>query len=111
MDPNRLDRAKRIDSKDVEVTREGELILARIKEYRVEMDPATKTIVHDCEEWGKLAGRKDLCKHVCKFFLSLPKAEALTRLDAIAADRDTWTVSTTTAQVSRPYAPVQGPPA
>src|SRR5207249_4294736 len=70
MDPNRLDRAKRIDSKDVEVTREGELILARIKECRVEMDPATKTIVHDCEDWGKLAGRKDLCKHVGKFFLS-----------------------------------------
>ncbi len=67
MDPHRLDRAKRIDSKE--------------------------TIVHDCEDWGKLAGRKDLCKHVGKFFLSLPKEEALSRLDAIAADRDAWTFS------------------
>jgi uncharacterized protein YecE (DUF72 family) len=93
MDPHRLDRAKRIDSKDVEVTRDGDLVLARIKEYRVELDPATKTIVHDCEDWGKLAGRKDLCKHVGKFFLSLPKEEALSRLDAIAANRDAWTFS------------------
>src|SRR5438094_258489 len=94
MDPNRLDRAKRIDSKDVEVTREGEVILARVKEYRVELDPTSKTIVHDCEDWGKLSGRKDFCKHVGKFFLSLPKEEALTRLDAIATDRDAWTFST-----------------
>jgi hypothetical protein len=94
MDPHRLDRAKQIDSKDVEVTRDGDLILARIKEYRVELNPTTRTIVHDCEDWGKLAGRKDLCKHVGKFFLSLPKEEALSRLDAIAADRDAWTFST-----------------
>src|SRR5438874_2539803 len=94
MDPNRLDRAKRIDSKDVEVTRDGELILARVKEYRVELDPSSKTIVHDCEDWGKLSGRKDFCKHVGKFFLSLPKEEALSRLDAIVEDRDAWTFST-----------------
>src|SRR5438132_1606431 len=94
MDPNRLDRAKRIDSKDVEVTRDGELILARVKEYRIELDPMSKTIVHDCEDWGKLSGRKDFCKHVGKFFLSLPKEEALTRLNAIATDRDAWTFST-----------------
>jgi len=97
MDPSRLDRAKRIDSKDVEVTRDGELILARVKEYRVELDPAAKTILHDCEDWGKLSGRKDFCKHVGKFFLSLPKEEALARLDAIVADRDAWTFSTPTA--------------
>src|SRR2546422_10316654 len=94
MDPNRLDRAKRIDSKDVEVTREAEVILARVKEYRVELDPASKTIVHDCEDWGKLSIRKDFCKHVGRFFLSLPKQEALSRLDAIIEDRDGWTFST-----------------
>src|SRR5256885_12070091 len=54
MDPNRLDRAKRIDSNDVEVTREAEVILARVKEYRGELDPTSKTVVHDCEDWGKV---------------------------------------------------------
>jgi len=90
MDSLRLDRAKRIDSKDVEITRDGMLILARIKGYRVELDPTSRTIVHDCEDWGKLTNRKDFCKHVGKFFLSLPKEEALSRLEAIAADRDGW---------------------
>ncbi len=91
MDPNRLERAKRIDSRDVEITRDGEVLLARVKDYRVELDPAGRTIVHDCEDWGKLIAKKDFCKHVGKFFLSLPKEEALGRLEGIAAERDRWT--------------------
>jgi hypothetical protein len=93
MDPHRLERAKRIDSKDVKITREGEVVLGRIKEYRVEVDPASRTIVHDCEDWGKLATRRDFCKHVGKLFLSLPKDEALSRLEALLAERDAWTFS------------------
>jgi len=91
MDANRLDRAKRIDSRDVEITRDGDALFARVKEYRVEFDPTRKTILHDCEDWGKLMGRKDFCKHVGKFFLSLPAGEVLPLLEAIAADRDGWT--------------------
>jgi len=93
MDPNRLDRAKRIDSRDVDISRDGDTILARVKDYRVELDPSARTIVHDCEDWGKLVDRKDFCKHVGKFFLSLPKTEALSRLEAILANRDAWTFS------------------
>jgi uncharacterized protein YecE (DUF72 family) len=91
MDLNRLDRAKGIDSRDVEITRDGEGILARVKEYRVEFDPGRRTILHDCEDWIKLLERKDFCKHVGKFFLSLPPREALVHLEAIAARRDGWT--------------------
>ena len=93
MDPNRLDRAKRIDSRDVEISRDGDAVLARVKDYRVELDPRTRTIIHDCEDWGKLVDRKDFCKHVGKLFLSLPKGETLTLLEAIAANRDVWTFS------------------
>ena len=95
MDPNRLDRAKRIDSRDVDISRDGDTILARVKDYRVELDPGARTIIHDCEDWGKLVDRKDFCKHVGKFFLSLPKTEALSRLEAILSNRDAWTFSTT----------------
>jgi Protein of unknown function DUF72 len=91
VDPNRLDRAKRIESTDVEITRDGEVILGRIKDYRVEFDPSSRRVVHDCEDWGKVTQRKDFCKHVAKFFLSLPRDEALSHLGAIAADRDAWT--------------------
>jgi len=97
MDANRLERAKRIDSRDIEISRDSGAILARVKDYRVELDPAARTIVHNCEDWGKLVLRKDFCKHVGKFFLSLPKQEALSRLEAIAADRDAWTFSTPAA--------------
>lgn len=93
MDPNRLDRAKRIDSRDVEITRDGDAVLARVKEYRVEFDPVARTIRHDCEDWGKLVDRKDFCKHVGRLFMTLPKEEALVRLEAIAANRDAWTFS------------------
>src|SRR5207249_11993538 len=95
MDRNRLDRAKRIDSKDVEISRDGQAILARVKDYRVELDLGARSILHDCEDWGKLVDRKDFCKHVGKFFLSLPKQEALARLEAILSNRDAWTFSTT----------------
>src|SRR5438552_12706317 len=95
MDPNRLDRAKRIDSRDVDISRDGDTILARVKDYRGELDPGARTIIHECEDWGKLVDRKDFCKHVGKFFLSLPKQDGLTLLEAIAANRDVWTFSAT----------------
>ena len=93
MDRNRLDRAKRIQSRDVEISRDGDSIHARVKDYRVELDPVRQSLLHDCEDWGKLVDRKDFCKHVGKFFLTLPKAEALALLEAIAANRDSWTFS------------------
>lgn len=93
MDANRLERAKRIDPKDVELSRDGQQILGRVKEYCVELDPSSRTIVHDCEDWSKLAPRKDFCKHIGRFFLSLPREEALAHLGAIAADRDAWSFS------------------
>ncbi len=91
MDTGRLDRAKRIDSRDVEITRDGDVILARVGDYRVEIDPEAKTITHGCDDWKKRMDRQDFCKHVAKLFLSLPKADALSRLEAIAAARDAWT--------------------
>ena len=94
MDRNRLDRAKRINSRDVEISKDRDAIRARVKDYRVEVDPVARSIYHDCEDWGKLVDRQDFCKHVGKFFLTLPKGEALTLLEAIAANRDSWTFST-----------------
>jgi len=96
MDPDRLDRAKRIQSWDVEIARDGEVVLARVGDYRIEIDPVHRTIVHNCADWEKLVARKDFCKHVGKLFLSLPKDEALARLEAIAGGRDAWTFAVPT---------------
>ncbi len=90
MDSERLSRAKRLDPKEVEISRDGGAILARVKDYRVELDPITRTLSHDCEDWEKLVARKEFCKHVGRFFLSLPSEEAARHLAAIHADRDGW---------------------
>jgi uncharacterized protein YecE (DUF72 family) len=91
MDANRLDRARRIDGREVDVQRDGATILARVKDYKVELDPVARTIVHDCEDWSSVAPRKDLCKHLGRFFLSLPRDEAIRHLEAIRAAREAWT--------------------
>ncbi|OGS45724.1 MAG: hypothetical protein A3K66_05330 [Euryarchaeota archaeon RBG_16_67_27] len=90
MEPNRFDRARRISAKDVEVHREAGGIRARVKEYRVEVDPGARRIVHDCEDWGKLRDRRELCKHVGRLFLSLPPDEATRLLEDLRANRDAW---------------------
>jgi len=96
MDPSRLERAKRIDPGDVEITRDGRAILARVKDYRVELDPEGRRIVHDCEDWAKLAESRELCKHVGRFFLSLPPDESERHLENLRKDRGSWSFESPT---------------
>jgi uncharacterized protein YecE (DUF72 family) len=91
LDPNRLERAQAIDPQEVEISRDGVLVLARVKDYRIELDPAERRLAHDCEDWAKIAEQKGFCKHVAKFFLSISRGEAILDLEAIRADRDRWT--------------------
>ena len=91
VDPGRLERAKAIDPADVEITRDGATVLARVKDYRVELDRTARRLAHDCEDWEKTGPARDFCKHVAKFFLSLPREEAVLDLEAIRADREGWT--------------------
>jgi len=94
MDANRLDRAKRIDARDVELHRDGSTILGRVKDYKVEFDPVARTISHDCEDWASVGPRKDFCKHLGKFFLSLPREDAIRHLESIRGNREGWTFET-----------------
>ena len=91
MDANRLDRARRIDPKDVEISRDGPTIVGRVKEYRVELDPVGRRILHDCEDFSRIAADRGLCKHLGRFFLSLPPEEARQHLEALRTSRDAWT--------------------
>jgi uncharacterized protein YecE (DUF72 family) len=91
VDRGRLERAKAIDPEDVELERSGPMIVARIKDYRIELDPGEKRIAHDCEDWGKLVEARDFCKHVARFFLRLPAEEAVGYLEAIRSGRNAWT--------------------
>jgi uncharacterized protein YecE (DUF72 family) len=101
MDLSRLDRAKGIDPRDVEISRDRDVILARVKDYRIELDSSARTLAHDCEDWEKLVAHKEFCKHVGRFFLSLPIEEAVLHLEAIHADRDGWSFQILSREATR----------
>ena len=86
----RLERAKAIAPEDVEITRDGTTVLARVKDYKIELDRGSRRLSHDCEDWEKVGPERQFCKHVGKFFLSLPRDEATLDLEAIRGDRDGW---------------------
>ena len=90
VDAARLERAKAIDPGDVEVTRDGDTVLARVRDYRVEVDRGARRLAHDCDDWQTAAARRTFCKHVARFFLSLPRDEAVLDLEALRADRERW---------------------
>ena len=91
LDRGRLDRAKRISSKQVAISDEGEVIEAKVKDYRVILDMSAKRLEHDCDDWTKRVGKKEFCKHIGKFFFSLPRMRALSMLESIRKDIDDWT--------------------
>ena len=90
LDKGRLDRAKRITSKEVQVGGGPDAVEARVKEYKINIDIAGKRIEHDCEDWTKRVDKKEFCKHVGKLFLVLPRAEALSILEDMRKNLDDW---------------------
>ena len=68
-----------------------DLIKAKIKDYAIEIDLAGKVLRHDCDDWKKTTDRKRMCKHVDKFFLSLPPGQARKILEKIWTEKDDWT--------------------
>ncbi len=91
LDRNRLERAKAIEAGEVEVAGDATAVLARVKEYRIELDRDARRLSHDCEDWEKVGPEGMFCKHVGRLFLSLPRDEAILDLEAIRADRGAWT--------------------
>ena len=88
---SRLQRAEEIPDSELSwrINSNGG-IDARVKEYRIEVDPEAKRIRHDCDDWAKGASVKRMCKHVNKLFLGLPKKTAEEMLSNIWEDRDRW---------------------
>ncbi len=92
LDKGRLDRARREDPASVEVIADdGTELEARVKEYGVRIDSASRKIVHDCEDWAKGARERRFCKHVGRLFLSLPRDRARPLLEDLASRKDDWT--------------------
>ncbi len=90
VDAARLERGRRIEASEVDIAREGEEIRASISDYVVAVDPGSRTLIHNCEDWVKQTPGKRMCKHLARFFLSLPPGEAQKLLGDVVAHRDAW---------------------
>jgi len=92
LDPGRLDRARRSESKAVEIIEDEDAsLVARVKDYRVVFDIAAKRIVHDCEDWATQLRERRFCKHLGGVVLALPSERATRLLEELAAHKDDWT--------------------
>ena len=63
---------------------------ARVKDYKIVVDFAGKTILHDCEDWSSRLVKREFCKHVGKVFLRMDPGQAVERLDRIRGERKLW---------------------
>ena len=95
----RLQRAKEID--DVLVTisdSPSDHILAKVKEYVVEINFKNRTVLHDCQDWRKNVASKNMCKHLGKFLLTLDEKRATNFLREVLVNKDKWTFTAPTTQ-------------
>jgi uncharacterized protein YecE (DUF72 family) len=90
-DTGRLARAEQMPEEVRLTLSTKELIKAKIKDYFIEIDLSGKVIRHDCDDWKKTADRKRMCKHVDKFFLTLPQGQARRILERIWEEKEDWT--------------------
>ena len=91
MGESRLARALTIPDDDVSVkTASTESVVARIRDYRLDMESGPRTITHDCGDWDRAVDTRQLCKHIGKVILSLPEKVALSWVTEIHEDPDSW---------------------
>jgi len=65
-------------------------IVAKVKDYIIEINMKEKYIMHNCDDWHKRVKEKKFCKHVCKLFLMLPEELSLKILGDIVKNIDEW---------------------
>ena len=74
MDRRRLERAREIPDGEVSIEEAGpSMVRAKVKEYTVILDAESRQLLHDCADWSRVAAVRQMCKHVGKLFMSLPR--------------------------------------
>jgi hypothetical protein len=88
----RLKRATEADDSLVSIQKsDQDLVNGRVKDYVVQINIKNRTIVHDCQDWRKNMGSKNMCKHLGKFLLTLDQTKATGLLRNIIENKDQWT--------------------
>ncbi len=87
----RMQRATEMNDSLVAVSKATpELIKGKVKDYVIEIDIRSRTILHDCEDWRKNADSKVMCKHLGKFLLTTDPDTATSTLRDIIKNKDSW---------------------
>lgn len=87
----RMERARRIESSQMEIASQERLVRGRVGSYTVIIDQRQGTISHDCEDWRKNLSTGILCKHVVAILLALPKERGAALVEELYSNRDEWT--------------------
>jgi len=90
-DAGRLARAEQMPEDVKIVLNTKDLVKAKIKDYTIEVDMVHRVLRHNCDDWAKTTEKKRMCKHVDKFFQTLPQGQARKILEKIWEEKDRWT--------------------
>ncbi|MEZ0346634.1 MAG: DUF72 domain-containing protein [Infirmifilum sp.] len=86
----RFERGVEIDSKEVSYGIEEGKVYGKVKDYYILIDQSSRLISHNCEDWRKSLETKRFCKHMVKFFITLPRELSLQLLKDILTNIDDW---------------------
>jgi hypothetical protein len=85
----RLQKAREIGEVEV-VTAQSGILKARVKDYAVEVNLADRSIIHDCDDWNRVAAERKFCKHVAAAFIKMRQEDARHFLEPLVADASSW---------------------
>ncbi len=89
--PERLKRAEQIQESELVILKEtGDHLQATIREYHIDIDLQSRSVLHDCADWGRVSSTRKFCKHVARLFLSMGKQRATEILKDIYDNEEAW---------------------
>jgi hypothetical protein len=90
-DKARLNRAKKIKDKELNITKATDSeIAAKMRDYIIKIDLKERTLTHNCADWRKGLGIRRICKHIGKLFLQLPSETSTSILEDIIKQKYKW---------------------
>jgi len=90
-DKARIERAKTIENKDVQILERSEArIASKVRDYQVVVDLNRRVIAHDCPDWARQSQAKRFCKHVVRVFFALQRDKATEILRRILKESKEW---------------------
>jgi uncharacterized protein YecE (DUF72 family) len=90
-DPGRISRGEKISNSELSISvSSDEHIRGDIRDYYIDVDLKQCAIKHNCDDWRKGKTSKRFCKHIVKFFMSLPPGQSRRVLSRIWEDIDSW---------------------